>query len=428
MHTPELPSVTKGMTRRDVLRSAGLAAMAAGLAACGGNTGRPSSGGGGGDKTALAQWYHQYGETGTKEAALKYAKAYGDAAVTVQWTPGDYGAKLSSGLLSSKGPDVFESQLNYAMVKGNQVVALDDILADVKDDFVEGDLKTNTVDGKIYGVRMIIDPQLIYYRKSMLDAKGIKPPETVDDLIAASKELTDNKVKGIFIGNDGGLAVANPALWSSGGQLLTDDKKPAFTDARAIQAYSKLRELYASKSVLLGAPTDWTDPGAMVQGLVAMQWIGLWAMPAMLKAFPDDIGVMAFPKLDAQGKQSIYSGGWTQFVSAKSGNVDAAKKYLKWLWIDKTDFQEDWSLNYGFHIPPRKSVAAKAAKLQSGPAADAVKLNTDFGVTDNPNWTPKMNTAYTDMLTNIIRKGSDPEAEVSKAGKSVQTELSRTFG
>src|SRR5688500_15948686 len=104
-----------GLTRRDLLkRTGGLAALAAFTAACGGNTGRPADSGGGGGKAALAQWYHQYGETGAREAALKYAKAYGDAAVTVQWTPGDYGAKLSSGLLSSKGPDVFESQLNIA--------------------------------------------------------------------------------------------------------------------------------------------------------------------------------------------------------------------------------------------------------------------------------------------------------------------------
>jgi multiple sugar transport system substrate-binding protein len=419
-----------GLNRRDLLkRAGGLAALAAFTAACGGNTGRPSSsGGGGGAKVNLSQWYHQYGEAGTKEAALKYAKAYTDANVAVEWTPGDYASKLASGLLSNKGPDVFESQLNIGMVKSNQVVALDDILADVKDDFTEGDLATNTVDGKVYGIRMIVDPQVIYYRKSLLDKAGIKPPETIDDLIAAAKGLTTDKVKGIFVGNDGGLALGGPALWSSGGAYLTDDHKPGFTNDRAAQAFGKLHELYASKNVLLGAPTDWTDPGALIQGLVAMQWIGMWALPAMQKALGDDLGVIAFPKLDAQGKQAVYSGGWTQFVSAKSANVDAAKKFVKWLWIDQAEFQEDWCLNYGFHIPPRKSLAAKAAKLQGGVAAETVKLTGEFGHTDNPAWTPKMNTAFTDMLTNIIRKGTDPAGEISKAEKTVNTELSRLFG
>ncbi|WP_350276626.1 extracellular solute-binding protein [Kribbella sp. HUAS MG21] len=419
-----------GLTRRDLLkRTGGLAALAAFTAACGGNTGRPSTdGGGGGAKVTLSQWYHQYGEAGTQQAAQKYAKAYTDANVAVQWTPGDYGSKLSSGLLSSKGPDVFESQLNIGMVKSNQVVALDDIIADVKDDFLPGDLATNTVDGKIYGVRMIIDPQVIYYRKSMLDKAGIKPPETIDDLIAAAKELTTNKVKGIFVGNDGGLALGSPALWAAGGDRLTKDHKPGFSGEGPAKMFGKLRELYASKSILLGSPTDWTDPGAINQGLVAMQWIGMWAVPGMQKVLGDDLGVIPFPALDASNKPAVYSGGWTQFVSAKSANVEAAKKFVKWLWIEKEDFQEDWSLNYGFHIPPRKSLAAKASKLQSGVAADTVKLNQEYGHTDDPAWTPKMGTAFGDMLTNVIKKGADPAAEIAKAEKTVNDELSRLFG
>ena len=80
-----------GLTRRDLLkRTGGLAALAALTAACGGNTGRPSGGGGdsGGASWNLAQWYHQYGEAGTQEAAKKYAAAYKDAKVTIQWIPG----------------------------------------------------------------------------------------------------------------------------------------------------------------------------------------------------------------------------------------------------------------------------------------------------------------------------------------------------
>ncbi|WP_020577774.1 ABC transporter substrate-binding protein [Actinopolymorpha alba] len=417
---------TAFMSRRGFLRGAGgVAALGILAAACGSNTGRSPGGNG---KVALAQWYHQYGEAGTKEAALRYAKAYPDASVTVQWTPGDYGSKLASGLLSDKGPDVFESQLNIAMVQSKQVVALDDIMEDVKDDFNENDITTNTVDGKIYGVRMIDDPQLIYYRKSLLDKAGLKPPTTVDDLIETAKALTTDKMKGIFVGNDGGLALGGPALWSSGGSFLTPERSPNFAGPRAAQAFSKLRELHTSKALLLGAPTDWWDPGALINELAAMQWIGLWAMPAIQKKFGDDIGVIAFPKLDAQGKDAVYSGGWTQFVSAKSKNVEAAKKFVRWLWIDKAEFQEDWCLSYGFHIPPRKSLAAKASKLQAGPAADAVRLAADYGNTDNPAWTPKMGSAFGDMLTNVIKKGADPATELPKAEKTVQTELDRLFG
>ncbi len=47
-------------------------------------------------------------------------------------------------------------------------------------------------------------------------------------------------------------------------------------------------------------------------------------------------------------------------VSAKAKDVEAAKAFVKWLWIDNTADQEDFNLSYGFHIPPRKSLAAKA--------------------------------------------------------------------
>src|ERR1043165_215872 len=99
-------STRNPFSRRTFLRGAGGLAAAGALAACGGNTGRNDSASGGGK--SISQWYHQYGEAGTQQAAQRYAAAYKDAKVTVQWVPGDFDSKMSSGLLSSDGPDVFE--------------------------------------------------------------------------------------------------------------------------------------------------------------------------------------------------------------------------------------------------------------------------------------------------------------------------------
>jgi multiple sugar transport system substrate-binding protein len=189
----------------------------------------------------------------------------------------------------------------------------------------------------------------------------------------------------------------------------------------------KLRKLASDKSLLLGAPTDWTDPGSINQGLCAMQWIGMWAVPGMSDALgADEIGVMAFPKYTGStGDPAVVSGGWSAMVSAKSKHVDEAKAFTKWLWIDNTKDQEDWSLSYGFHIPPRKSLAAKASKLQSGVAATCVQLNADHGVQNNPDWTPAMGTALTDAVTRILGKGADPETELNAAIKKINTELEK---
>ena len=88
------------------------------LSACGGgSSGLSGDQGGGGASTGarptISQWYHQYGEAGTQQAVTRYAKEYPDATVKVQWTPGDYTSKLNIGLLSSSGPDVFESRSTW---------------------------------------------------------------------------------------------------------------------------------------------------------------------------------------------------------------------------------------------------------------------------------------------------------------------------
>ena len=429
-------------SRRRVLAGFGLTAAAIGgssvLSACGGGSSGLSgdSGGGGGDKPTISQWYHQYGEAGTQQAVERYAKEYPDATVKVQWTPGDYTSKLNSGLLSSSGPDVFESGPNIDQVKSGQVVALDDIIADVKDDYTEADIKSSTVDGKIYQIKMVDDMGVLYYRKSVLDKAGVKPPTSIDELIAASKALSTKDQKGLFIGNDagvtpsfGGGSLLGQILWCVGSDYLTEDNKPGFTTPEVKQSFAKMRDLFESKSILLGSPTDWWDPSSFTQGLAAMQWCGLWAMPGIQKAIGDDFGVVAWPAFSASvGKPSTFAGGWGAMVSAKAKDVEAAKAFVKWLWIDNSADQEDFNLSYGFHIPPRKSLAAKAEKLQSGPAADALKIFNDYAVAGNPAWTPKMNNAYADAATAIVRKGGDIDENLAKAEKAVNAELDRLFG
>jgi len=420
MSPEQTPSRSFG--RRSLLRASGTVAAAGFLAACGGNTGRGGSTGG----KAISQWYHQYGEAGTQQAALRYAKAYGRADVSVQWIPGDYASKLSSGLVSSSGPDVFEFHPDVQMAKSGQIVPLDDVIADVKSDFTESDLTANSVDGKVYGIRMIDDPQFLYYRKSLLEKAGVQPPTTFDELIEASRKLDKDGVKGLYLGLKAGSDIlASPLVWATGSELLSADHKVAFDNPATVEGLKKMRELYTSKTLLLGAPTDWFDPSAFIQGLAAMQWCGLWAMPGIQKALGDDFGIVPLPGIGSAGRPVVYNGGWSTYVSAKAKDVDAAKAFVKWLWIEQTKLQEDWCTSYGFHIPPRKSLAAKATKLQSGTAAEAVKLFGTNGHYDDPYWTQAMATISQDMVNNAVVSGKNPESEVAKARTRVEAELKK---
>ncbi|MFF3145654.1 extracellular solute-binding protein, partial [Streptomyces sp. NPDC057927] len=116
--------------------------------------------GGGSSGKSIKQYFHAYGEAGVEDALKRYAKAYDKAAVNTQWiTSADYESKLFSALLTDNAPDVFEFHPQIQLIKSGQVADLSDIIDPVKSDFNPADIASHTVDGKIYGVRMIDDPQ-----------------------------------------------------------------------------------------------------------------------------------------------------------------------------------------------------------------------------------------------------------------------------
>ncbi|KAB1979968.1 ABC transporter substrate-binding protein [Streptomyces triticiradicis] len=420
-----MSALSSNWDRRSVLRAAaGLAALGP-LAACGSNNGRS---GGGSSGKELVQYFHAYGEAGTEQAIKRYAKAYDKAEVTTQWITGsDFESKLFASLLTKNAPDVFEFHPQIQLVKSGQVADLSDIVDPVKDDFNPADIASHTVDGKIYGVRMIDDPQFFFYRPSLLEKAGVEVPTTLDELVEAAAKLTTDKVKGLFIGNDL-HAVINPMIWSAGADTLDEKNRIAYHTEGVKEGLKKMRGLFTSGHLLLDAPADYWDPSAIDQGLCAIQFCGMWAMPQMQKALGDDIGVFPFPKVTDSGKPSVYNGGWSMFVNAKGKDVDLAKEYVKWLWIDRKKYQEDWSLSYGFHIPPRSSLAASAGKLKSGLPAEGVKLFGEYGHFDNIGWTQSMITALEDVFADCVRKDGDPEAALDKADVTVNRELEKLFG
>ncbi|RYG68657.1 extracellular solute-binding protein, partial [bacterium] len=227
-----------------------------------------------GTEVTLVQWYHQYGEKGTEAAVLRYAQQYTKAhpkiGVLVVWVPGDYQTKLNTALLTAGGPDVFEKQLSLPMVSAGQVEPLDDLFPpEVRADFLEGDLEVNSAGGKIYGVKMLNDTGLVYYRKSWLEKAGFQAPKTLAELQEAAKALTIKGRKGLFLGNDGGAsALANILPWSAKEDFLVDNQL-VFNTPRAAHSLEALRQLNTSGSLLIGSPTDWWDPSALTQGLCA---------------------------------------------------------------------------------------------------------------------------------------------------------------
>lgn len=423
------------LNRRHLFAAAGGLAAAATLAACGSNDGglggssNPSSNGSG---ATLTQWYHEYGEPGVKEAVEKYAAAYDKAKVTAVWNPGEYPKKLGSALLTNDVPDVFESEQGASldMIKQGQVADLTDIVKPVESQFSPAVMKRFKFDDKYYAIPQVIDMQLLYYRKSVLEKAGVQPPKTFAELVDAANKVATGDMGGFFAGNDGGVGVLGTIfIWASGLEQFDEARtkatflEPAFYDA--LKAY---RDFSKGKGLLQSASKEWYDGAPFVNGETAMQWGGLWSMPDIQKAHGDDFGVVPFPAIGSSGRVAVPFGAFGSCVAAKGKNVEAAKEFVKWLWIDQEDKQVEFADAFGTHIPAKTALVEKASKLKAGPGSEAAKFVAENGFTNDIMWTGPLGDAYGAAVINVIKKNADPAAEFKKVGDLAATELKRVKG
>ncbi|AWB84409.1 ABC transporter substrate-binding protein [Corynebacterium liangguodongii] len=379
---------------------------------------------------ALSQWYHEYGEPGVKKAVEGYAADYPDAEVKVQWTPGDYGSVLGSSLLTDDAPDVFEFEQGGSldMIRSGQLADLTDIVEPVKDQFNESVIKRFEHDGKFYAVPQAIDMQVLYYRPSLLKEAGVDVPKTFDELVAAAQAV-DKKgtAGGFFAGNDAGVGVLGTILlWASGNEQLNNDRTDvAFLNEDFYRALESYRDFVKSGAVVRGASNDWSSPDAFINGEAAFQWTGLWALPEVEEALGDDFGVIAFPAIGANGRPVVPFGAFGASVNAKSENVEEAKKYVKWLWVDQEDKQLDFATAYGTHIPAKDALADRSDTLSSGPGADAVRFVKENGVTNDIMWSGTLGESFNAAVSNVVLKDADPRSEFSGFEKQAREELGK---
>ena len=142
----------------------------------------------------------------------------------------------------------------------------------------------------------------------------------------------------------------------------------------------------------------------------------------------DDFGVVAFPAIGSAGRAAVPFGAFGSCVAAKGKNIDAAKAFVKWLWIDNDDDQVDFANSYGTHIPAKLSLVAKADKLASGPGADAAKFVAENGFTNDIMWSGPLGDAYGAAVSNVITKGADPAKEFAPVAQKAKDELKRLKG
>ncbi|HCR82774.1 MAG TPA: hypothetical protein DIW07_05060, partial [Lachnospiraceae bacterium] len=185
-----------------------------------------------------------------------------------------------------------------------------------------------SVDGKILAAPFEQDLLGLYYNKDMLDAAGITPPTTWDEMIAAAKALTTSDVWGITYDLTKGAYgnfIFMPFVWQTGGDFFEGDKSLLNTP-EMIKALTMWKQMVDDGSANI-KPSRFASDGAILADGETAMWIGgSWAITQYEKEYPDmNIGLVPLPIPDG-GKPASAGGGWRLAVSSQSQVAEQAAK------------------------------------------------------------------------------------------------------
>jgi len=299
-------------------------------------------------------------ETGNKVTIEEIAReAYFDK-LTTTFVAG--GSDYDAAYISSDWPP--------AWVKANALVDLSQYYNDPKVAMPGFDINVFkpainyfNFDGKVYAFPSEGDTAWMFYRKDILDAKGIKPPETWDEYLAAAKALNNPPdMYGAVIG-----AKPDEALWDfmfylfgHGGEILDKDHKVVINNEAGVKALTFYSELLTKEKVV---PPDVNTYGyneiltTLQQGKSALglQWMAatqtLQDCTQSPKVCKDGQPLLQYTEIpglkqpDGTIKRSTGGSQWGWVIPSGGKNPVAAYKFIEWL--TSKEGATMWALNGG---------------------------------------------------------------------------------
>jgi multiple sugar transport system substrate-binding protein len=207
---------------------------------------------------------------------------------------------------------------------------------DVKD-FFQSTMEVETINGKVVGIPLVTEQEILYYRKDLFQAKGIKVPTTMAELEDAAKKLNDpaNGMSGIVMRGKGNPATTqfSSFLYSMGGEFIKNGKFVLDSPeaVKAFQTYGNLLGKYGPQGVL---NMEWPQAAAVfAQGKAAM-WVDANSLflnvtdPAK-STVADKVGFAMIPAGD-KGALPYSVTSWGLSVAKSSKQQDAAWEFIKW--------------------------------------------------------------------------------------------------
>jgi multiple sugar transport system substrate-binding protein len=203
-------------------------------------------------------------------------------------------------------------------------------------DYPKNVMSVATFGSRTYIVPLVTEWQVLYYRKDLFAAAGLKVPANFAELEAAAKRLNSDDVAGFASRGKGAAAVTQLSsyVYNYGGLYL--DKGVAVFDSKpavdAMRFYGRMNGTYGPKGV---TAMSWENIMPLFQaGKVAMWtdasvFYGQIVDPAKTQLGADKVGIANFPAGPKTNSPFIVS-SWGMAIAKQSKKKDLAMQFLTW--------------------------------------------------------------------------------------------------
>jgi multiple sugar transport system substrate-binding protein len=282
--------------------------------------------------------------------------------------------KILSAVVGNAPPDLlwYTATISGQLVDLDAVIPLDDMLAASprKQEIDPTLFESMEFKSKIWSVPFATNNVGVFYRKSLLEAAGIKElPKTWQEFRSVAKKLTrdtngDGKIDqhGMFLPlGKGEFSVFTwlPFMWSAGGELVSGEAREAsgvelVNNKGASSALQFWRDLIDDGSAILSGPERGYETDNFVAGKVAMQLTGPWTLTYLAKDVKGDFGVFPIP---VSQRPATSIGGENLFIfKTTPERQNAAFTFAEYAMSE--EFQTEMALGTGYlpiNLKSRKS-------------------------------------------------------------------------
>lgn len=311
---------------------AACAMMTASLTSC--------SKGGSSNENTLVVWDYYGSATPVKPAVEAYKKKH--PGVEVDYQVYDYDTfqeKLSTAMSSNSAPDLATIDMTWVPTYASQ-----DLLSDlskisgeklngkpIDGQYSQGAVKAMTYRGHKIALAYDFDAYALYYRRDVLEAKGLKVPTTWDELVHVSKAMAEDS------NGDGkpdkyqtqvrpDTFQYSQFLFQNGGSIVDETgKEAAFASPKAVKALDYMKKLLGNGGLLWDdSQGDSTGIPGIADERIGMLINGPYMMGVLKDGVPDQAGKWAVAQAPYVRRPGSYLGGTGLVVPTNAKNPKKA--------------------------------------------------------------------------------------------------------